>query len=153
MRLVDATKFQGKPMNNIEIAKLEFIIVMYYWKPSTALKHTIFSGSAKTDYTPQIEAFTSVCSEYEYERDFVWISPEEMFEQAGRNKSVNERHAAQAKTTLGKVNLVVDTWPIKPYVKIGLDICYFLTLCFIYLAKTLGRRFDGVLSMQTPKTP
>ena len=130
MRLVDATKFQGKPMNNIEIAKLEFIIVMYYWKPSTPLKHIILSGSAKTDYTPQIEAFTSVCSEYEYERDFVWISPEEMFEHAGRNKSGNERHSAQAKTTLGKVNLVVDTWPIKAYV-IG-RIKYLLFLSFMF---------------------
>ena len=108
MRLVNATKFQGKPMNNIEIAKLEFIIVMYYWKPSTALKHTIRSVSAKTDYTPQIEAFTSVCSEYEYERDVVWISSQEMFRDAGRNTSGNERRAAQGKTTLDQVNLVVD---------------------------------------------
>ena len=113
MSLVDTTKFQDKPMINMEIDKLGFIIVMYYWKPSTALKDTIHWGSATTDYTSQIEAFTAVCSEYEYERDFLCISPEEMFEHAGRNKSGNERHSAQAKTTLGKVNLVVDTWPIK----------------------------------------
>ena len=108
MSLVDTTKFQDKPMINMEIDKLGFIIVMYYWKPSTALKDTIYWGSATTDYTPQNEAFTSVCGEYEYERDVVWISSQEMFRDAGRNTSGNERRAAQGKTTLDQVNLVVD---------------------------------------------
>ena len=60
----------------------------------------------------------------------MWISPEEMFEHAGRKKSGNERHAAQAETKLGKVNLVVDTWLIKAYVIGRIKYLLFLTFMF-----------------------
>ena len=53
-----------------------------------------------------------------------------MFGDAGRNTIGYERRAAQGKTTLGQVNLVVDTWPIKAYV---IDmIIYLLFLYFMF---------------------
>ena len=83
----------------------------------------------------------------------MWISPEEMFEHAGRNKSGNERHAAQAKTTLGKVNLVVDTWPIKAYVIDRIKYLLFLNFMFHLLSQNPWAKVRRGFEHADPQNP
>ena len=113
MKIVNATKYHGKPLINMDTAKKGLIVVMYYGKPCTALAGTVLVGLNSDEYKPQKEAFASKCSEFCFERDLAMTALEEMLAEEARSKTGEAKKNAELSTTLGQVNAVVNTWPIK----------------------------------------